>query len=39
LDEWRADRKDWEAFVEVLRDWDRSVIAEAIALDEMVNRR
>lgn len=38
MDEWRADRKEWEVFATKLRDWQNRMVDEAMALDEMVRR-
>lgn len=38
MNEWRADRKEWEALAATLRDWQQRMVDEALALDEMVRR-
>lgn len=38
MDEWRADRKEWEALAKELRDWQQRMVDEAMKLDEMVRR-
>jgi hypothetical protein len=39
IGDWHADLKEWEALAKELRDWQQRMVDEAMALDEMVNRR